>query len=253
MILSKEQRIGAAIFFGIALIGWLVVAVCHSHRTSPELPEPPQAKKYRTWEERKDSMRRVDSLRFAEWSREREHRYDSFHLADSSRRAEWKRIRQEQYDSFRIADSLWRDSVGFRYPRHAKKDTILDLNHCDTADLQYIRGIGRYTAVQIVKYRGELGGFYSTEQLKDDRLSKCHLDTLLNHFTADAKDVRMIDINSCSIETLQRHPYLRYNQAKAIYDLRRKQVRIHSLDELIALPEISEEEAIKIAPYLRFE
>ena len=231
MILSKEQRIGAAIFFGIALIGWLVVAIWRSHRVSPELPDPPQAKKYRTWEERKDSMRRVDSVRFAEWSREREARYDSFH----------------------VADSMWRDSVGWRYPKHAKKDTILDLNHCDTADLQLIRGIGRYTAVQIVKYREELGGFYSTEQLKDARLAKCHLDTLLDRFTADAKDVRIIRINSCSLETLQRHPYLRYNQAKAIYALHRKQIRIESIEDLMALPEMTEAEVIKIAPYLYFE
>lgn len=252
-MLSKEQRIAATVFFAIALIAWLVVALCRSHRASPELPEPPQAKQYRTWEERKDSMRRVDSARFAEWSKEREQRYDSFHVADSSRIAEWKRIRQEQYDSFRVADSLWRDSVGFRFPRHAKKDTVLDLNHCDTAELQFIRGIGKYTAVQIVKYRGELGGFYSTDQLKDERLAMCHLDTLLDHFTADAKDVRKIPVNSCSTETLQRHPYLRYNQAKAIYALRRKQVRILSIDDLIALPEITEEEAGKIAPYLSFE
>ena len=143
MILSKEQRIAATIFFAIALIAWLVVAIWRSHRASPELPEPPQAKQYRTWEERKDSMRRVDSARFAEWSKEREQRYDSFHVADSSRIAEWKRIRQEQYDSFRVADSLWRDSVGFRFPKHAKKDTVLDLNHCDTTELQFIRGIGK--------------------------------------------------------------------------------------------------------------
>ena len=253
MFLAREQRIAATIFFAIALIAWLVVAIWRSHRTSTELPEPPQTKKYRTWEERKDSMHRVDSARFAEWSKEREQRYDSFHIADSSRRSEWKRIRQEQYDSFRVADSLWRDSVGFRFPKHAKKDTILDLNHCDTTELQFIRGIGRYTAVQIIKYRAELGGFYSTDQLKDERLAMCHLDTLLDRFFVDAKDVRKIPVNSCSTETLQRHPYLRYNQAKAIYALRRKQVRIQSLDDLRTLPEMTEDDLQRIAPYLRFE
>ena len=252
-ILGKEQRIASLILFGLALVAWFIVAIWQSKRSTPTLPDTPEAKKYRSWEERKDSMRRVDSIRYAQWAKERELRYDSFRVSDSLRRAEWKRIRQEQYDSFRLADSLWRDSVGWRFPKHVKKDTILDLNHCDTAELQFIRGIGRYTAVQIVRYRGELGGFYSTEQLKDEVFAKCHLDTLLEHFTADAKDVQTINVNNCAIEVLQRHPYLRYNQAKAIYNLRRKQIRIHSLEELRSLPELTEEDLQRIAPYLSFE
>lgn len=249
-MLAKEQRIAAIILFGIALVGWLVVAIWPPRQS--DLPEPPETK-HRTWEQRKDSMRRADSLRYAQWAKEREQRYDSFRLADALQREEWKRIRQLQYDSFRRADSLWRDSVGWRYPRHIKKDTILDLNHCDTAELQYIRGIGRYTAVQIVKYREELGGFYSPDQLKDEPLAKCHLDTLLQHFTASAQDVRTIRVNSCSLDMLQRHPYLRYEQAKAIYTLRRKMVRIKSIDDLRALPELPPEDLVRLTPYLSLE
>ena len=215
--------------------------------------EPAPKKKYRTWEERKDSMRLVDSLRYAQWAAEREQRYDSFRAADALRREEWKRIRQQQYDSFRIADSLWRDSVGWRFAKHEKKDTVLDLNHCDTTELQYIRGIGRYTATQIVKYREQLGGYYSPAQLTDEPLANCHLDTLLTHFTADTSDVRTININTCSTDVLQRHPYLRYNQAKAIYTLRRQRVRLQSIDELRDLPELTEQDLERIAPYLRLE
>lgn len=251
MILAKEQRIAAAILFGIALVAWFVVAIWPSRQ--PVLPDPPDKQPRRSWEERKDSMRRADSIRYAQWALEREQRYDSFRLADSIRRSEWKQIRQQQYDSFRLADSLWRDSVGFRYAKHEKKDTILDLNHCDTTDLLFIRGIGRYTAIQIVQYREQLGGYYSTEQLKDERFAKLHLDTLLSHFTADPKDVQQLNVNSSNIERLQRHPYLRYNQAKAIYSLRRKQVRLQSIDELRTLPELSDDELERIAPYLSFE
>lgn len=154
----------------------------------------------------------------------------------------------------RIADSLWRDSVGWRYTaKHTKKDTILNLNHCDTTELQYIRGIGRYTAVQIVQYRERLGGFYSPEQLKDEYLQKCHLDTLLNHFTADANDIKLIRINNCDISTLQRHPYLRFEQAKAIYNLRRKKLKIVSIEELQSLPELNDDDLARLAPYLSFE
>ena len=253
MLLAKEQRKGAIILLSIALVGWIIVAIVQSNQSSPNAPVPP-TDTHRTWEQRKDSMRHADSIRYAQWAAEREQRYDSFRLADSMRRAEWKTERQRLFDSARVADSLWRDSVGWRITsKHVKKDTILDLNRCDTAELQMLRGIGRYTAIRIVKYREQLGGYYSPSQLTDEAFSRLRLDTLFAHFTADSSDVQTIDVNTCILERLQRHPYLRYNQAKAIYTLRRKNVRLHSIDDLRSLPELTEKDIERISPYLRFE
>ena len=250
-MLSKEQRIAALILVSFALVEWIVYAVWPSRQ--PVLPDLPDKKPRRSWEERKDSMRLADSLRYAQWAAEREQRYDSFRLADSMRRDEWKRIRQLQYDSFRFADSLWRDSVGFRFPKRIKKDTILNLNRCDTAELQLIRGIGPYAAKRIASYREQLGGFYTLDQLSDSALAPLHLDTLTRHFFIDPEDIRTISVNNSTILTLQQHPYIRFQQAKAIYDLRRKNVTLRSIDELRPLPELSEEDINRIAPYLRFE
>lgn len=251
MLLTREQRIGAAILFGIALIAWIIVAVWPSRNTSPY--PTPSPKKYRTWEERKDSMRHADSVRYAQWSAEREQRYDSFRVADSIRRAEWKHIRQIQYDSFRIADSLWRDSVGWRYPKRIKKDTVIDLNHCDTTDLMYIRGIGIYAAKLIIRYREQLGGYYSPAQLTDEPFARCRLDTLHMFFTADSSAIQPIRVNTCSVERLQRHPYLRFDQAKALYSLRRKQIRLRSVEDLRTLPDWTESDIRRLTPYLSFE
>lgn len=259
-ILAREQRLGAIILFTLALGIWLFFAI-----KGDNLPPSKGGKKgASSWAERKDSIRLADSLRFVQWKEEREARYDSFFVADSLRHEQWKierkarwdsmRIeRQEQWDSMRIADSLWRDSMGIRFVKKIKKDTILDLNHCDTAELQLIRGIGRYTAVQIVKYRKQLGGFYSPEQLTDEPFAKLSLDTLLHHFTANSSDVQLLRINSCSVETLARHPYLRYEQAKAIYTLRRKRVRLNTINDLRALPELPDSTLSRLAPYLSFE
>ena len=252
MLLAKEQRIGAITLLSLALVGWIIAALCSKPSDTP-LPETPNPSK-RTWEQRKDSMRHADSIRYAQWAAEREQRYDSFRIADSIRRAEWKMERQRLFDSTRIADSLWRDSVGWVFaPKHRKKDTILNLNRCDTAELQLLRGIGRYTAIRIVQYREQLGGYYSPAQLTDDYFSKVHLDTLLSHFTADTSDVQTINVNTCSLDRLQRHPYLRYNQAKAIYTLRRRNIRLRTLDDLRSLPELSDKDLQRLAPYLRFE
>ena len=254
MILSKSQRIGAAVLFGIAFVAWVTYAVWPSRQSDlSNLSDPPYKKKGRTWEERKDSMRRADSIRYAEWSAERELRYDSFRVADSLRRLELKAELKLYRDSAHIADSLWRDSMGIYFVRHEKKDTILDLNHCDTTELQYIRGIGKYTAIQILSYRERLGGYYSPLQLTDEPFAKCHLDTLLAHFIVDTTVILPLPVNDCSIDRLQQHPYIRYNQAKAIYNLRRKRVKLSSIEELKVLPELTEEDIERFAPYMSFE
>lgn len=236
MLLSPEQRTGIAILLAFALAAWIGVALYRGGSSHPPQPTAPDTTtvskpKYRTWEQRKDSMRRVDSLRYARWTEER----------------------QQRYDSFRLADSLWKDSVKRIYTPHPKRDTVLDLNRCDTAQLQLIRGIGPYKAQCIVRYREQLGGYYSPAQLNDSALSGLHLDSLLAFFTADTADVTLIPLNAVSVDRLQRHPYLRYTQAKAIYTLRRKRVRLNGLEDLRALPELSEHDLTRLTPYLSFE
>lgn len=248
MILAREQRKVGAVLFGLTLVVWLVMALWPVQEDEEE--KKPTKK---PWAERRDSIRLADSMRFVQWKADREARYDSFFRADSIRHEQWKVERQAKWDSMRKADSVWRDSVGIPFIPRVKKDTILDLNHCDTTELLLIRGIGRYTAVQIVRYRERLGGFYSTEQLKDEVFGKLSLDTLLYRFTADVEAVQRMPVNSASIDRLQRHPYIRYEQAKAIYDLRRKKVRLESIEDLRALPEMTEEDLRRVAPYLRFE
>lgn len=250
-MLAKEQRLAAAIVFGLALLGWIACALWQGQRHP--LPEPRTPAPKQSWEQRRDSIRRTDSARYAHWAAVREQRYDSFRMADSARRAQWKAQRLSYRDSLRRADSLWRDSIGVRFAAHVKKDTLLDLNHCDTTALQYIRGIGPVTAMHIIRYREQLGGYYSPSQLTDEPLAKYRLDTLLHHFTADPKDVQTIPVNDCSTDRLQRHPYLRYDQAKAIYMLRRRQLRLNAPDDLRALPELSEKDIERLRPYLSFD
>ena len=86
MVLAKEQRRGAALLFALALIGWIVYAARPSRQPQPTNPRTTK----RPWSERKDSIRRADSLRFVQWKEERQARYDSFFVADSLRHEAWK-------------------------------------------------------------------------------------------------------------------------------------------------------------------
>ncbi len=246
--MSKEQYIGAVILLSVGLVVWFVMAF----RPQPVLSFPPE-QTLNTDSLRRDSIARAkahrDSLREARW----EHIKDSFQRIDDARFAQWTAERQARYDSFRLADSLWRDSVGMHYVRKIKKDTVLNLNTTDTTELQLIRGIGAYTAGRIIRYREELGGFYSPVQLTDEALQNLHLDSLLPHFTASPDSLRTLNVNRCSVAQLVKHPYLRFEQAKAIYQLRRKKITLTGIEDLRALPQLDSADINRLQYYLRFD
>ena len=246
-MLAKEQYIGAAVLFGIALFTWLFVALWPQPQREIPTDSLLAADSLRAV---RDSLRR-DSIRAAKDARW-EHFRDSVDRVDDARFLRWATNRQLRYDSARLADSLWRDSVGLNHPKRIKKDTILDLNHTDTTELQWIRGIGAYKAQRIIRYREDLGGYSNPLQLTDEALADLHLDTLLQYFIADPEVIRTLDVNHCSTDQLYRHPYLRYNQAKAIYELRRKYIRLQNIEQLNDLPEFSPEDIDRLRPYFTF-
>ena len=163
-----------------------------------------------------------------------------------------------------LAIDRWRDSVRMaadsvpRYVSH-KRDTILNLRTADTTELKMIKGIGSYRAKQIIRYREQLGGFASVEQLCEvkalqpllkDSLST---DSLLSHFFIDSVRVVPLKVNSMRVEQLQRHPYLSFEQARAIYELRRRKIQLKHLDQLRTLDCLTEQDIQRLRPYLSFE
>lgn len=153
-------------------------------------------------------------------------------------------------DSARI-DSVHMDSLPkWKSP---KKDTILNLRTADTTELKLIRGIGSYRAKMIVRYREQLGGYARVEQIMEARgMDKVIADSILPHFYIDSVVVNKIPINHIRPEVLQRHPYLNFEQAKAIYEYRRKHIRIKSAEELKKIKGLSPTDIEKISIYLDF-
>ena len=160
-------------------------------------------------------------------------------------------IAREEVDSVAV-DSLRKDSL----PRweEENKDTILNLRTADTVELKMIHGIGSYRARQIVRYREQLGGFVSVEQLLEAKgMENVDADSLLAHFWIDSVKIEPMNVNSVGVQRLSRHPYLRFEQAQAIYELRRKKIRLDSIQQLQQIECISAETLEKIAPYLNFD
>ena len=144
------------------------------------------------------------------------------------------------------------DTVITTYTPRIKRDTILDLNTADTTEFMLLRGVGRFTAMQIIRYRQALGGYYSTSQLYEiSEIANDRIDSLLPHLYADTSLITPIDVNRASVKQLYSHPYISYKQAEQLYDLRRRKLRLHSPDELSAV--FSPDERQRLLPYLRFD
>lgn len=171
-------------------------------------------------------------------------------MTDSMYQALTPYIHIAREEGLRHTDSVQQDSIP-KWP--LKKDTILNLRTADTTELKLLRGIGSYRARQIVNYRQQLGGFTHIEQVLEAKGMQHLPDSILQHFFIDTIIIEPIDINHASPQQLARHPYLRFEQAQAIYQLRKRKMHLDSIPQLLEITDFSAETLQKLAPYLKFD
>ena len=161
------------------------------------------------------------------------------------------RPRQSARPSYRRPASQRSESMGERvrrltdrrphYPRREKlaPGQTIELNTADTTALQKVPGIGPYYARRIVKFRALLGGFAHVE--------------LAPWFTVDARRIHRMAINRLPEDSLRRHPYINYAQARVIVRQRRRNGPIGRWEDLALLEEFSTTDRGRLEPYLSFE
>lgn len=133
-----------------------------------------------------------------------------------------------------------------------KKSTpvVLEINQADSAQLEKLPMIGGFLAKQIVAYREALGGYYSLTQLleikylKEDTWEKLH-----GQWSCNGK-VKPIQVNTADLETLAKHPYLQWTQAKRIIHFREAHGPFTSMDEIKKAKAIPDTMWTRIIPYL---
>lgn len=140
--------------------------------------------------------------------------------------------------------------VLFERQKKLAKGEQLDLNTADTTELKMVPGIGSYYARRILEYKSQLGGYYDVKQLSEIRGLP---DSVQWWFfvTESTMNLQQIDLNSASITQLNRHPYLNFQQARAITDAR-KAGRIKGADRLRLLDEFPDSALQRLLPYLNF-
>jgi len=109
----------------------------------------------------------------------------------------------------------------------------IDLNRADSAQLLPLPGIGPVFAGRIVKYRELLGGYVNVKQLKEVYGMPAEtVEKVRSQIIIDSSAIRKIRLDSATFGQLLRHPYLEYDQVKALVDYREFKGCISSLKEL---------------------
>ena len=152
-------------------------------------------------------------------------------------------------DTVRLATAESRDSLA--RPVKFPEGTVIELNSCDSTELEKVPGIGSGISRMIVAYRNRLGGFHSVNQL----LEVSHVDsTMLRWFTVSPDfELRKLEVNKAGIDRLRNHPYMAFYKAKVIIEHRRKRGKFRSINELAMYTEFSDEDISRLKPYLSLE
>ena len=129
--------------------------------------------------------------------------------------------------------------------------TKVDVNTADTALLRRVPGIGGKISEAIVAYRKKLGGFYSVEQLRELKIVS---PELLEWFeVSSSPDIQRLNINKASFQALNSHPYISYEQTKALLQYIRLYGKVKDEQALLETGLFTKEEVEKLKPYLAFE
>ena len=135
-----------------------------------------------------------------------------------------------------------------------KHSSWIELNTADSATLVGIRGIGPLTAGRILRYRERLGGFVRVEQLLEVQgMREENYRMILTQIFVDSSKIQKIDINFATPEQLTGHPYLPPRVLDKILKDRQLKGGWSNAEELVKQHILSREQAVRLAPYLRFE
>ena len=129
----------------------------------------------------------------------------------------------------------------------------VDINRASAEEWQQLKGIGPVYAKKIINFRTHLGGFAAIEQvgttygLPDSVFQKIKGQLLLSPV------LNKIFINKCSVETLQRHPYIKTKQAHIIINYRTNHGYFKGIEDFRQIKALSPAFISNIQPYLSFD
>ncbi|MFT4526222.1 MAG: competence protein ComEA [Bacteroidia bacterium] len=144
-----------------------------------------------------------------------------------------------------------KDTTKRKWPKKEFKKLSINLNLTDTLELVKLYGIGPSFARRIVKFRNNLGGFHSKEQLLDVwGMDSARYAGIEAEIFVTAELLQAININTATYEDIKNHPYIKYNVAKAIVNYRQQHGPFKQVSDLGKIHLINPELLQKLRPYL---
>ena len=186
------------------------------------------------------------------------------------KKSESQQINYNERDNTRNSDSqpnksnqiaLYQKENNQREFKYTKQEKLKDseyifLNETDTAQWKKVPGIGSAYASRIVKYNKLLGGFTSITQLREVYGIDDELFDNISLYVMEEDNIinkcKKLEVNKLEFKEIVAHPYIDYEQTKAIVNLRRRIGNITSIDELAMLDEFTPDDIKRISHYLQF-
>ena len=137
--------------------------------------------------------------------------------------------------------------------KRTENTALVEINSADMEALVAVDGIGEKSAAEIIKYRELLGGYHSVEQLAElNCVTEENFAKFLSQICCDSCKIKKIDINFAGPKELERHPYVSARTLRRIVKQRQLKGGWSRIEEMTEQNILSEEEAKRLAPYLRF-
>ncbi len=132
----------------------------------------------------------------------------------------------------------------------------ISLNETDTTEWKKVPGVGSAYSARIVKYQKMLGGYISINQLKEvygvtEEMFE-DIAPFIREEMIGAECCIKLNINKLDFKEILAHPYIDFEQTKAIVNLRRRTGNIKSIKELAMLDEFTPKDIERISPYIDF-
>lgn len=172
---------------------------------------------------------------------------------DSLVQAGWKPL-QSNYQSQDISSKS--DTVkktnNYQRPKSPQLNKM-SFSDADSVVLQIVPGIGQTMAGRVVKFRENIGGLYSKDQLLEVYgMTPEVLEKVFEYFEFVPEIKNKILINQADVNTLAKHPYINYGSAKVIIAFRDQHGPYQSSDDLLKIKIFNAEWVDRLKPYLEF-
>ena len=155
----------------------------------------------------------------------------------------------------------YRDTIADQsYIKHKKpsyaKDTVayksIDINKATNEEWQRINGIGPTYAKMINNFRGKLGGFYQVEQIAETYGLPDSVFQKIVPYVKESSPPFKIPINQIPIDSLAKHPYLTWKQARVVINYRTHHGPYKGPNDIAKVKIFTKEKWESIVPYLDY-